>query len=234
MRSAPTGTREFLVNTRHDVFRSATMTPLDALLGEIAWQVMDFQRGLGTAASHAAVLAALRERYTRSLRLDPVDLSAAARQTLGSIAKSLQGALSQEDARALFQEMPTSEQEGIHARMATRSVKNPDRAVAEGRFLEFASSSGLRRFFEAHPEFFFDGRYWDEPYQDTYYQTPAAVEEARGRLVAYYSGLISDAIWLADQDPDDLAAVSRDRLLRAALALDLLEPTGRLAPEVSG
>jgi histidine kinase/DNA gyrase B/HSP90-like ATPase len=234
MRSTPSGVREFLVNTTDDVFKSATMTPLDALLGEIAWQVMDFQRGLGTTASFASVVAGLREHYAGALKLDPIELNAAARQTMSSIAKSIAGRLSEEDAWALFREMPVSEQDGIHARMATRSVKDPDRAVAEGHFLEFASSSALRRFFEAHPEFFFDGHYWDEPFRDTYYQTPAAVEEARGRLVAYFSGLISDAIWLADQDPDDLAPVSRDRLLRAALALDLLEPTGGSAPEVSG
>ena len=39
IKSTPSGIREFLVNSGSDVFKSATMTPLDALLGEIAWQV---------------------------------------------------------------------------------------------------------------------------------------------------------------------------------------------------
>jgi len=140
--------------------------------------------------------------------------------------------ISGEDARALFDELPSTEREAAQVRMASRNVRNFDQIIAGGRFLEFVSSTALRRFFERHPELFF-GRYWDEPYEDQGLDLPQAIDEARTRLVAYYSGLISDAAWLADQEPADLDASSRERLLRAALALDLLDPTGRDAEEVA-
>jgi hypothetical protein len=42
--------------------------------------------------------------------------------------------------------------------------------------------------------------------------------------VNYFVSLLSDAAWLAEQDPGELGDARRDRLLRAALALVLLEP----------
>lgn len=228
-----TGDWEFLVDTRHGVFRSATMTPLDALLSELAYRVADFTRGQQGAPSFSAILSGLRARYARTHELDPVALGADARQTLTAVARAIAGVVTGDDARALFDELPSAEREAAQARMAARNVRNAEKVIAEGRFLEFVSSIALRRFFELHPELFFDGRYWDEPYEDTGFDLPQAVEEARGRLVAYYSGLISDAAWLADQDPADLDEASRERLLRAALALDLLSPTGQAVEEVA-
>jgi hypothetical protein len=227
------GDWEFLVDTRHQVFRSATMTPLDALLSELAWRVSDFIRGQQDAPAYSAVLAGLRARYARLQELDPVTLGSEARQTLGSISHTLVGAVTGEDARSLFDELPMAERDNAQARMAARHVRNPEMVIAEGRFLDFVSSTALRRFFEGHPELFFDGRYWDEAYQDTGFDVPQAAEEARARLVAYYSGLISDAGWLADQDQADLESASRGRLLRASLALDLLEPTSAAAEEIA-
>jgi hypothetical protein len=230
---AATGEWMFVVNTGHSVFRSATMTPIDALLSELAYQVIDFHRGQAGAPRFAGVLASLRDRYAKAFELEPAMLNGEARQTLTSIARSLVGRVSAEDARALFDELSTAERDAAQARMATRNVRNPDVVISNGRFLEFISGSALRWFFESHPEYFFDGGYWDEPFQDTAYQTPQAIDEARGRLVAYYSGLISDALWLADQDPSDIADAARERVMRASLALDLLEPTAPRNEEVS-
>jgi hypothetical protein len=229
----PSGDWEFLVHTRHDVFRSATMTPLDALLSELAWRISDFTRDQKFNPAYAAVLAGLRARYARMHELDPVTLGAEARQTLTSVARAIAGKVTGDDARALFDELPTSEREAAQSRMASRHVRNAEKVIAEGRFLEFVSSTALRRFFEGHPELFFDGRYWDEAYEDTGFDLPQAVNEARGRLVAYYSGLISDAAWLGDQDPADLEVARREQILRASLAVDLLEATGHAAEEIA-
>lgn len=228
-----TGDWEFLVDTRHEVFRSATMTPLDALLSELAWRVSDFTRDQKVNPAYSTVLAGLRARYARVHELDPVTLGASARQTLISVARAIAGKVTGDDARALFDELSTSEREAAQSRMATRHVRNPEKLIAEGRFLEFVSTTALRRFFEGNPELFFDGRHWDEAYEDTGFDLPQAVDEARGRLVAYYSGLLSDVAWLADQDPADLEVASRGRLLRASLAVDLLEATGRSAEEIA-
>jgi hypothetical protein len=232
-RRLPTGEWEVLINTRDRLFRSATMTPLDALLGELAWRVVDFTRGQQNSPTHAVVLASLRGRYARAHELDPVTLGAEARQTMTSIARAIAGNVTGQDARALFDELSTPEREAIQARMAARDVRNRDAVIGEGRFLEFASSTTIRRFVAEHPELFFDGRYWDDAYEDTGFDLPHVIAEARGRLVSYYTGLISDAAWLADQEPADLEDASRERLLRASLALQLLEPTGRESREVA-
>ena len=108
--------------------------------------------------------------------------------------------------------------------MAGRSVMNPDTVVLEGRFLEFAAPHVVLAFVEAHPELFLDGRCWEEPYATLSYPTEAATEEARIRVRRQYATLLSDAVWLAEHEPDDLAAVARERLLRASLAVDLLAP----------
>jgi hypothetical protein len=50
------GIHELLVNARHLVSASATMTPLDALLAERAWCAMDFLRGNPGSVGFAAVL----------------------------------------------------------------------------------------------------------------------------------------------------------------------------------
>ena len=109
--------------------------------------------------------------------------------------------------------------------MAGRSVLNPEVVVAEGKFLEYAAPHVVLAFVEAHPELFLDGRCWEEPYSTLAYPTSAATEEARLRVRRHYETLLSDAVWLAEHEPDDLAAVSRERLLRAYLAVDLLAPS---------
>ena len=75
---------------------------------------------------------------------------------------------------------------------------------------------------EAHPELFFDGRYWDVEYATLDYGRATATEAAQAQILRYYASLLTDAVWLAEQDPTDLAEASRARLLRAALALELL------------
>jgi hypothetical protein len=203
------------------------MTPLDALLAELAWAVMDFQRGLQRGspsnATFASILVDLRERYATAAALDPVALANEAEVTLTQIARSLaRNVSSPEDSRALFDELSSSEKEAIEHRMATRSVRSPQQLINEGRFLEYAPRATLLRFFEAHPELFFDGRYWDVAYSTLEFERESATQEAQGQKVRYYTSLLADAIWLAEQDPSDLAEESRERLMRASLAVDLL------------
>ena len=222
LRATAAGVHEFFVNTAHSVFRSATLTPQDALLAELAWSAMDFQRGTTSSATFSGVLASLRERYAVASKLDPVMLSGEAISTLGAVARSLSGHTRPEDGRALFEELSPAEQEAVHQKMASKFVPNAQQAIDDGRFLEFAPRKTLLRFFETHPDLFFDGRYWDVPFSTLNYGIPSATEEAQAQIVRYYASLLSDVIWLAEQDATELADASRPRLLRAALALDLI------------
>jgi hypothetical protein len=229
MKAMPTGKFEFYVNVEHEIFRSATLTPLDALLAQLSWAAMDFNRGTQAGLTFAQMLTGIRDKYAGISKLDPGALSAEATMTLTGIARSLSDNVTREDSQILFAELSTAEQESVRQRMATRSA--PQTAILEGRFLEFAPRRTLLTFFERHPDLFFDGRYWDEAFSTLDYGHSLATDEARSQRIRYYTSLLTDAIWLAENDPAELNIASRARLLRAALALDLLAPTGRQQEE---
>ena len=220
------GDYRFLVNGRHVVFQSATMTPLDALLVQLAWVALDFLRGQQTPnATFGAVLAELRDRYATTSKLDPATLSVAAAATLTEIGRCLQRNIDVGDGVVLFTELTPSEQDDVQHRMAARMVPDPQSTIAMGGFLEYAPYRTLLRFFRRHPELFLDGRYWETAYDSLDYGTNSATDEARERIIQYYVGLLSDAMWLAEQHTSDISQASRERLLRTSLALDLLAPS---------
>lgn len=92
----------------------------------------------------------------------------------------------------------------------------------QGRFLEYAPRRTILRFFEEHPELFFDGRYWEVEYDGLDFGRPSVTDDAKSEIARRYAALLWDVIWLADNDPEDLSEAGRSRLLRASLALDLL------------
>jgi hypothetical protein len=221
----PNGVHEFLINTRHPVFASATMTPLDGLLAELAYSAMDFLRGGGvTNASFGSILAELRRRYAGLHALNPIELASQARQILLDIAATLPRNVDATDAASLFNDLPASDQDAIFQRMATRAVGNPQAIIAHGKFLEFAPPRVIRDFFSAHPELFLDGNCWDDSYATIDYGRPLATQEAQTQVVRYYESLLADAVWLAGQDASDFTGPSRGRLLRSQVALELLAP----------
>ena len=226
MNRRTTGEEEFYVNLGHPIFRSATMTPLDALLCQLAWSATDFTRGQPNAPSFASVLADLRDKYANSLKLDPVSIKAQADLVFNAITKAWTKGVDEQDCKSLFEEELTQPQrDAIYSKMAIRSVGNPQQVIAKGRFLEFSPPRVLVDFIVNHPELFFDGRCWDDTYSEIEFPTEAMTEEARSRVVRQYEALLLDAVWLIEQEVDDLSVASRERILRAALALDLLMPT---------
>ena len=225
LKATAAGAHEFYVNPDHEAFRSSTLTPLDALLAELAWSAKDFLRGDQPDLPFGLILTDLRERYAKTTILDPVTMSAEASLTLSEMAKSLPEQLDAAEGSALFDEFSESEQEAILQKMATWPLADPRAAISAGRFLEYAPRPSILSFFSRHPEQFFDGRYWDVSYSDLDYGRPSVTEEAKAQLVRYYESLISDAVWLAERDADDLAAVGRARLLRASISLELLDPS---------
>ncbi len=221
-RVLPDGSVDFYLNPGHEIFRSVTLTPLDALITELAVLAMDFQRGSDNPVPHALVLSNLREKYAVGTRLDPIELQGESTLTLTAIARAVARGFDGETSRRLFEGLSAAEQEATQQRMATRRTPNPREAISTGRFLEFAPRRTMLRLFESNPELFFDGNVWDVEYGTLDYGSPASTEEARAQLIRYYASLLTDAIWLAEEDPTDLARTSRPRLLRAAVALELL------------
>jgi hypothetical protein len=224
LKADASGVFQFLVNPGHSIFQSATLTPLDALLAQLAWAVMDHQRSIKAAADFELILANLREAYGAPNKIDPVALSSSAANVLSAIGARVSKGLDASEGAALFSELSEPEQNEIISKMVTRQVSSPKSLIGEGRFLEFASRQTLIKIFGRFPELFFDGRCWEASYSDLDLPTAAATEQAKGERVRYYSGLLLDALWLAECDPSALAEASRPRLLRSALALELLAP----------
>jgi histidine kinase/DNA gyrase B/HSP90-like ATPase len=224
LRATPAGVHEFFFAANHDVFASATMTPLDALLAELAYSAMEFVKDQPGDATFAAFLAELRDKYATGSALDPATLNAEARQTLQAIAQTLARNVEPSDAPVLFQQLKDHQQKAILQKMAARSASNPQAIIGAGKFLEYAPERVIMEFFGEHPELFLDSKCWDDPYSTVDYQDAAATELARSQVVRRYESLLSDAVWLAEQDPADLERVSRARLLRAMYALELLAP----------
>jgi len=218
------GIDKFVVNVRHAVFASATLTPLDALLAELAWSAMDFQRGSQGSATFASILSELRLRYAGVHALDPAALATEARQVLASIAATLENTISPQDALTLFNELPTSDQEAIFQRMASRAAGNPQTVIGQGKFLEYAPPRVISDFVSLHPELFFDGNCWDVAYATLDYGIATATQEAQSRVVRHYQSLLADAVWIADQDTADVSETDRSLLLRAQLAIERLAP----------
>ncbi|AKQ68359.1 hypothetical protein A176_005271 [Myxococcus hansupus] len=224
LRATPHSAHEFYVNVGHPIFASATMTPLDGLLAELAWTAMDFMRSRQEILTFGAILADLRARYASGYALDPATLSNEARQSLADIASAVGRNIEPSDAPTLFKSLPLDDQKQIFQKMAARGAANPQSIVSTGRFLEYAPPTVVAGFYRDHPELFLDGRCWEEPYSELNYEVPEATETARARVFRHFEALLSDAVWLADQDPADLGGVSRAKLLRALYALELLSP----------
>jgi hypothetical protein len=112
--------------------------------------------------------------------------------------------------------------------LATRKIA-PTSVTGDGSFLQFAPYEIIRSLVERHPEYCFDGKVWDEPYEILEYGDNDITTAVRDGIVARYVGLINDAIWLARQDTSDLANSSREELIRATMSLRLLRPDAEIA-----
>ena len=228
MKRTAAGPWEFFADTAHRIFRSVTLTPMDALLNEVAWQAADFERGQDNGRTFGAILSSLRSKYATSSDLDPRSLTSEARAQLVDIARSVVGELTESDSRSYFDDLSPTMQDVIRVAMASRGVAKPQEAIDDGRYLEYAPLGEIANFIESHPEFFFDGSYWDNPYEDLDYGSTTATDEARRRTMSHFSALLADVVWLAQMTPEDLTASGRERVMRASLATALLARTAEV------
>ena len=226
LRLTDVGTRTyaFLVDVTHDLYRSATMTPLDALLTELSYRTIEFLRDTAPEATFASILADFRREYCVDSRLDGGEIIVEAGDVLAQIAQSVPINLGNGSGDALYQELTEPEKAHIGRKMVARGVPAPKDAITSGGFLAYAEPQTIRDFFDRHPELFFDGKYWDDAYSGIDYGSPEVTGEARVLLKERYDGYLSDAVWLANQSPTDLERTGRDAIIRATLSLKLLQP----------
>lgn len=219
-----TRTYGFLVDTSHEMFRSTTMTPLDALLVDLTYRTIEFIKGHSLEATVANVLADLRAEYCVDTKLDEQDIIAVAGNTLTEICRAAASLVSGQPADMMHGELTEREKEGVARRMAGRGVSDPRVLIQDGRFWEYADGAAVRRLFLRHPDLFLDGNYWEDAYSSLDFGASDVTEDAKTATVARYDAYLGDAIWLADQTPADLARASRDAVIRATCSLRLLRP----------
>ncbi len=217
-----TRTYAFLVDLRHQMFRSTTMTPLDALLTELTYRTNDFLKGQAQEVSIAGVLADFRREYCVDSRLDPAEIIAFATAVLDEIARAVPNLIDSGRGARLHAELTESEKRAVAQRMAIRRVASHTEAVADGRFWSYADPSSLRALVLRHPELFLDGKYWEDPYETLDYGESEATHQAKADTLSKYDAYLGDAVWLASQTPADLEAASRDTVIRAACSVRLL------------
>ncbi|WP_223531785.1 ATP-binding protein [Pseudomonas sp. GL-RE-20] len=219
-----TRTYSYLVDLTHEVFRSSTMTPLDALLVDITYRTIEFLRGHSQDATVAGVLAEFRAEYCGDTRLDEQEIIAVAGSILNDICRAAASLVGESMARTIYEELSVREKEGIARRMAGRGVADPRALIESGRYWEYADGSTVRKLFVRHPDIFLDGKYWEDAYAVLDFGAADVTNDARSSTVARYDAYLGDAIWLADQTPADLALASRDAVIRATCSLRLLRP----------
>jgi hypothetical protein len=227
MRMSASGVSSFYVNLSHSIFRSSTLTPLDAVLSQLAVNAVEtVSRSVAERPTFARVLASLRSRYANQHRLDPSSLSADANQVLADISRGVAEGIENPQGSTFFDELSSSDQESTQRKMANQSVPNPQGLIDDGRFLEYVPRRALLDFFERHPELFLDGRYWDMEYVTVDYGSDVATDEARNQIVSGFRSLLIDAVWLDERDLVTLTEAPRARIVRAAAALELLRREG--------
>ena len=224
---AATRTHNFLFMADHRVFRSITMTPVDALLVEIAFKVHEFVKDTRPAsADFATILAELRGEYGRETDLDSREIIALADATLRDIALSIARNPEPGDSQKLFDDLPEGIRDSIRRKVASSGAASLQAAIASVEFLRYADASAIRTFVRQNPGLFFDGHHWDQPYRALDYGSPKVNEEARETVVDRYDAYLADAVWLVSQSPRDLDRQDRDELTRATLSLRLLRCDG--------
>lgn len=221
------GTRTFLFlfNPDHVVFRSVTMTPVDALLCELALKTYEFLKDITPdSAIFATILSEFRGEYANDAKLDSKNIIASAENAIREIALSIGYQVDAAFFQALFEGLPERVQDAVRRKVASRGVASLQTIVLEGEFLSYADVADIRIFVRDHPELFFDGKLWAQPFANLDYGSEKVNAEARAKVVERYDGYLADAVWLAQQSSRDLDRCGRDELIRASLSVRILGP----------
>ncbi|CUH46472.1 ATP-binding protein [Ruegeria atlantica] len=217
-------TYAFVIDPTHDVFRSTTMTALDALLTELSVQTLDFLKGQVHDVTLANILADYRSSYATATRLEPSEVISMANTGLEEFAKAVASLVPEGQGQALYAELSKPEREHVARRMAARGVVDVPKVISDGRFWEYMDPQAVVATFSRHPELFFDGKYWLDPYETLDFGADHIDEEARRRLVTRYEAYLGDTLWLANQSSRDLETANRDEIIRATCSLRLMKP----------
>jgi hypothetical protein len=199
------------VDMKHAHFASFDDDPADLVMMELAAHLI--ARAQGAAPPISAVFADLKQRYLVSRTIDESKLAPLAMQLMRDVKDRAVTCVAENPERPWSNVLNDAERTITGDRLATMAgVSNLDGAVMEGAYLRYVPETVVPRIVEEWPEAFLDGKLFRSPYQEI------GSSSARRQIVATITGYLNDVAWLA-QTPDD---VSRERLIRARLSLQLL------------
>jgi hypothetical protein len=124
----------------------------------------------------------------------------------------------------VFASLPDEDKVRLNQRISSAGDLDLDRQLREGRFWEHADGEMIRRYFNRHPERFFDGAFWNELYANPALPPGGSRGAVQDELVARFDRFLADAIWLASRDARSLEQIDYDEIDRALKALRLLRP----------
>ena len=238
-----TGAITFYFRPGHDVFKSSSLTPLDALLCEVARRVADTissrhgapagNRGPGAMSSpdplqaaFATVLSHLRLRYCSSSDLRQAPLRDRVNEVFRRALLRAGRQLSETEQRRLHDALKAEEREAFQRECYKLSVDPDDFPFGEGRFFTCVSTRTFVRFVHDCPELFLKGQVWSTPYAGGA-DGSEAVDRHRRAVVESYHALLLDLLAFHEDLGSASALFSEDtfprtRRLRVATAVDAL------------
>ncbi len=228
MGDVATRTYHFLYRPKAPAFHSITLTPLDALLMELALLAVEYLKTSPAAASFAAVLSHLRQEYGQGVTLDARTIAAEAADALSTLAQGLLQATAEGERSGLFDALTPDQQGDVMRALAQKGVA-PAARVADGSFITLASHGVIARIVERFPGLCFDGAFWDWPFASLDYGDPTLTERARQQVIHRAKSIISDAGWLAESDPSSLVDAKRNELVRGLMSVSMLRPSREIS-----
>jgi hypothetical protein len=228
MGQVATRTYYFLYRPHALIFHSITLTPLDALLMELAILIEQYIKSSISAAPFAAVLSRLRQDYGQSITLDARTIASEAVDALATLAQGLQQGIAEPERAHVFDALTADQQAEVMRTLALKGIA-PAARISDGSFLAVVSHRILAQIVERFPALCFDGAYWDWPFNSLDYGDTELTQRARQRTIDRAKSLISDAGWLAEADPSSLNAAKREELIRGLMSVSMLRPSREIS-----
>jgi hypothetical protein len=217
----PNGTYKFYVNRELSLFTQA-FEPLDALLAELAHTIYLFSKDKPEAPLFSELLGGLRTKYVGEDKFDISDLIQRAEKELTHIARFVSSLDDGDEINRLFNDMSSFERNSMLSNMAAAGIRDSNKLVFRGMFLEYAPPYSLIRFIEKNPEIYFDGNLWDIRFNSLSFDDIDAQKLAREGILRQFSSLLSDLFWLSKQTPSSVDSDDYGKIIRAQIALDTL------------
>ena len=238
------GAVTFCFRPHHDVFQSATLAPLDALLCEVARRVADvISSGVGTRrrsggvsaealsadplqAAFAMVLSGLRLRYSSAQDLRLTALRDRVAEVLRAVLLRAGAVLSETEQREFLGSLEQEERGHFRDECYKRSLDPSRFPFRAGEFFTFVPARAFVRFVQDRPELFFDGRVWSTRYAALDESDPVAIRRRRFVQDSYRALLLDVSEFHVDAGTSGAVGSGtlfpRTRCVRVAAAVDAL------------